>query len=385
LRSALVIGQVALSLALLVAAGLLVRSESNVRQGANYDPRQIVTFRLRPWLLNYNPEKAQAFTREVVRRLEGVPGVQSVTLGGLPWFSNSNIRVRLPEQTAQRAEDQLQVSYQEVAPRFCETLKIPLVEGREFNEGDRPGAMRVAVINQTLRRRLWPQGAAVERTLILNDQPYQVVGVSKDARLRNALEDPQPFLYLPYWQNNIRPQIDGRLLIRVAGDTQTMLPSLRRTIVAVDPQVPLGDAMSLGRQIDAVFKSVMLTSAVVTWAGALAFFLSMLGLYGVLAFAVSARTREIGIRMALGAKRSDVLRLVIAQGLRLALAGVGIGLLAAYAATRLMKSLLYGVSATDPLTFILIALLLIGVTLLACWIPARRATKVDPLSALRCD
>jgi predicted lysophospholipase L1 biosynthesis ABC-type transport system permease subunit len=245
--------------------------------------------------------------------------------------------------------------------------------------------MRVAVINETLRRRLWPQGSAVERTLILNDQPYQVVGVSKDARLRNALEDPQPFLYLPYWQNNIRPQIDGRLLIRVAGDTQTMLPSLRRVIVAVDPQVPLGDAMSLGLQIDAIFKSVMLTSAVVTWAGALAFFLSMLGLYGVLAFAVSARTREIGIRMALGAKRSDVLRLVIAQGLRLALAGVGIGLLAAYAATRLMKSLLYGVSATDPLTFILIALLLIGVTLLACWIPARRATKVDPLSALRCD
>jgi putative ABC transport system permease protein len=218
LRSALVIGQVALSLALLVAAGLLVRSESYIHQGANFDPQHVVTLRMRPRLLNYSPEKAQAFTREVVRRLEGAPGVQSVSLGSLPWFSNSRLRVRLPEQTEQRAEDQLQVSYQEVAPRFCETLKIPLVEGREFNEGDRPGAMRVAVINETLARRLWPQGAALERTLILNDQPYQVVGVSKDTRLRNALEDQQPFLYLPYWQNNIRPQIDGRLLIRVAGD-----------------------------------------------------------------------------------------------------------------------------------------------------------------------
>src|SRR5262249_38596255 len=195
----------------------------------------------------------------------------------------------------------------------------------------------------------------------------------------------QPFLYFPYWQNNIRPQIDARLLIRVAGDPESMLPSLRRVIAAVDPQVPLDEVTPLTRQINTVFKAVMLTSAVLTWAGALAFFLSMLGLYGVLAFAVGARTREIGIRMALGAKSSDVLRLVIAQGLRLALAGVGIGLLAAYAATRLMKSLLYGVSATDPLTFIVIALLLIGVTLLACWIPARRATKVDPLAALRCD
>jgi ABC-type antimicrobial peptide transport system permease subunit len=153
--------------------------------------------------------------------------------------------------------------------------------------------------------------------------------------------------------------------------------------VAVDPQVPIGEATSLERQINQVFKSVMLTSAVVSWTGALALFLSMLGLYGVLAFAVSERRREIGIRMALGAGRSDVLRLVIAQGLRLALVGVGIGLPAAYAAMRMVKSLLYGVSATDPLTFIVIALLLLVVASLACWIPARRATKVDPLQALR--
>src|SRR5262245_10060304 len=385
LRRAIVIGQVALSLALLVAAGLLVRSESNIRQGANFDPRHVVTLRLRPRLLNYSPEKAQAFTREVVRRLEGAPGVQSVSVGSLPWFSNIHLRVRAPEQTAQRAEDQLQVSYQEVAPRFCDTLKIPLVEGREFNEGDQPGAMRVAVINETLARLLWPHGSALDRTLILNDQPYQVVGVNKDAQLRNALDAPQPFLYLPYWQNNFRPQIDAYLLISVAGDMQTMLPSLRRVVTAVDPQVPLGEAMSMSRLINVVFKSVMLTSSVVTWAGALAFFLSMLGLYGVLAFAVSERKREIGIRMALGAGRGDVLRLVIVQGLRLALTGVGIGLLAAYAATRLMKSLLYGVSATDPLTFALIAALLLVVALVACWLPARRATKVDPMIALRCD
>ena len=388
LRSALVIGQVALSLALLVAAGLLVRSESHIREGANFDPQHVAAIRLRPRLLNYRPEQAQAFTREVTRRLEATPGVESVSLGsgtGLAWLSGGEVRVRLPEQAAQRAEEQLRVEYQEIAPRFCKTLKVPLLEGREFNEEDRPGAPRVVIINETLARRLWPQGEALERTLVLNDLPYQVVGVSKDAQLYNALDGPQPFLLLPYWQNNVRPQIDARLLIRVAGDPETMLPSLRRVIVSVDPQVPLDEVTPLTRQINTVFKSVMLTSAVLTWAGALAFFLSMLGLYGVLAFAVGARTREIGIRMALGAERRDVLRLVITQGLRLTLAGVGIGLPAAYAATRLVKSLLYGVSPTDAPTFLGLALLLMVVALLACWIPARRATKVDPIIALRRD
>ena len=387
LRSSLVIAQVALSLALLVAAGLLVRSESHIRQGANFDPQQVVVFGLRPRLLNYSPEKAQAYTREVARRLETTLGVQSVTIGP-PWVASlvgGDDRIRAAEQAPQRAEDQLRVFHNEVAPRFFETLKIPLLEGREFNEGDRPGAPRVAVINETLARRLWPQGPAPGRTLILNDQPYQVVGVNKDALLHNALHGPQPFLYLPYWQNNIRPPIDARLLIRVAGDPEAMLQSLRRVIVAVDPQVPLGEVMTLSRLMNGEFNSVMLTSAVVTWAGALAFFLSMLGLYGVLAFAVGERRREIGIRMALGAKARDVLRLVIAQGLRLALAGVVVGLLAAYGATRLIKNLVYGVSETDPLTFIVITLLLLVVASLACWIPAQRATKVDPLLALRCD
>jgi putative ABC transport system permease protein len=388
LRSALVIGQVALSLALVVAAGLLIRSEFHVRQGANFDPQHVAALRLRPGLLNYSPEQAQSFTREVVRRLEATPGVQSVSLGsgsGLAWQGAGELRVGLPGQAPQRAEDQLRVEYQEVAPHFCETLKIPLIEGREFNEGDRPGAPRVVVVNETLARRLWPQGAALERTLILNDLPYQVVGVSKDAQLRNALEGPRTFIYLPTWQKDFRQPIDARLLVRVAGDPQTALPQLRRVVAAVDPNVPISEDVPLTQQVNAIYNAVLLTSAVLSWAGALTLFLSMLGLYGVLAFAVAERTREIGIRMALGAERRDVLRLVITQGLRLALAGVGIGLLAAYAATRLMKSLLYGVSATDAPTFIGIASSLMVVALLACWIPARRATKVDPMIALRRD
>jgi putative ABC transport system permease protein len=386
LRSALVIGQVALSLTLLISAGLLVRSGANVRQGANFDPQNVVALRLRPALRGYSPEKAQAITREAVRRLEATPGVQSVSLaksGGLAWLSSGAVRVRLPEQAQNRPEDQLQTEYHEIAPRFFETLKIPLIQGRDFNDGDRSGAPRVTIINETLAKRMWPDGSTLERVLVVNDQPYQVVGVFKDAQLRNALETPLPFLYLPYWQNNFRPQIDSRMVVRVAGDPGTMLPILRREITALDSNVPVSEDVPLTQQVNAVYRPVLLTSSVLTCSGVIALFLSMIGLYGVLAFAVSQRTREIGIRMALGAQRADVLKLVLGQGLRLAFAGLAIGLLTALAATRLMKSLLYGVSATDPLTFIAIALLLTFVALLAAFVPARGATKVDPMVALR--
>ena len=162
-----------------------------------------------------------------------------------------------------------------------------------------------------------------------------------------------------------------------------MLPALRRAIVGVDPNVPISEDVPLTQQVNALYMPVLLTSSVLTWAGVVALFLSMIGLYGVLAFAVSQRTREIGIRMALGAERLDVLKLIVVHGLKLALAGVGIGLIASFAAVPLVKSLLYGVSATDPLTYALIAALLLVIALLASWLPARRATRVDPMVALR--
>jgi putative ABC transport system permease protein len=387
-RSTLVVAQMALSFVLLVAAGLLVRSSSHVRQGANFDPLHVAALRLRPGLLKYPADKAQAFTREVVRRLEATAGVQSVSLGsgiGYAWRSTGNLRVRLPEQIADRAEDQRTVEYQEVAPHFFRTLKIPLLQGREFNERDVPGAPRVAIINETLARSLWPDGDLLTKTLMLNDQAYQLIGVSKDARSLSALDDSFPFIYLPYWQSNIKAQVDARLIIRVSGDPRAMLPTLRSVITAVDPQVPLSEEMSLAEQVNLEYRSVLLTSSVLTWAGALAFLMSMIGLYGVLAFAVGERRREMGIRMALGAKAGDVVRLVIAHGLRLAITGIGFGLPAAYLSTRMIKALLYGVSATDPPTFVVIALVIATVALLACWLPARRATKVDPMIALRCD
>jgi predicted permease len=387
MRSALVVGQVALSLALLISAGLLIRSAAHIRRGENFDTQHVVALRLRPSLRDYAPEKAQAFTREAVRRIEAIPGVQSVSLAkvSMAWRSSGHVRVRLQEQAPNRPEDQLRVEYHEIAPRLFETLRIPLIQGRDFNDGDVAGAPRVVIVNETLAKRMWPGAAPLEQILVVNEQPYRVAGVLKDAQLRNAAEAPLPFLYLPYWQNNLRPQIDSHIVARVTGASQTMLPILRREITALDSDVPSGEIAPLMNWVNAEYKPVLLTSGALTSASAIALFLSMIGLYGALAFAVSQRTREIGIRMALGAQTADVLKLVVGQGLKLVFAGVMIGLFAALGATRLMKSLIYGASATDPLTFVVIALLLTAVALAACWIPARRATKVDPLMALRCE
>jgi len=384
-RSALVIIQVALSLALLISAGLLVRSAAHLRRGENFDPDKVLVFRLRPLLRSYAPEKAQAFTKEVMRRLETAPGVESISLAKttLAWRGSGDARVRLPDQIFAKPEDQLEVHLHEIAPRMFATLKIPLLQGRDFVNEDRPDSPRVAIVNQTLAKLMWPDGRPIERVLMIDDQPYRVVGEVKDAQFRSAADAPLPFLYLPYWQNNLGPQVDSTIMARVRGNAEAMLPMLRREIAAVDRDVPISESATMRHQLDGAFKPVRLTSSVLITSSGIALFLSMIGLYGALAFVVGQRTREIGIRMALGARTANVLRLVIGQGLRLVWAGLLVGLLTAFAATRLLASLLYGVSVTDPLTFGLVAAALICVALLACYLPARRATKVDPLVALR--
>ena len=384
-RSGLVIGQVALSLALLITAALLIRSAANVRQGVNFDPQHVIAMRLRPSLVGLTPEKSQAFIQETVHRLELTPGVESVSLitsrSGLAWQSGGTIGVRLPEQ-AQRPEDQLKAEYHEIDLHFFDVLKIPIIQGRDLNDADKAARAAVIIVNETLASRMWPAGSSLDRVLMVMDQPHRVIGVFKDSQFRNSLEAPLPFLYLPSWLNN-SALAEARMVVRVAGDPRSIIPALRREIRAIDPNVPITEDVPLTQQIDAEHRPVLLSSAVLSWSGALALFLSMIGLYGVLAFAVSRRTREIGVRMALGAQTSDVLRLVVVQGLRLVIIGAAIGLVTAIAGTRLIKSLLYGVGATDPLTFAAVVVVLLTVAVLACLIPARRAAKVDPMIALR--
>ena len=385
-RGALVVGQVALSLAMLVGAGLIMRSAANVQNGVNFDPADVALLRLRPRLMSYDPTKAQAFTREALRRVEALPGVQSVSLAkgiGLAWQSSGSLPIRRPEQAQDRPENELHAEYHEIAPHFFQTLRIPLIQGRDFDDRDHEGSPPVVIVNQTLAEKIWPEGPPLGRVLMVNDRPFEVVGVFKDARLRNALEAPVPFLYVPYWQNAFAQQVDSRMVVRVAADPQLMLPLIRRELASIDPDVPITEAMPMTEQVKGVYLPVLLTRGVVVSAGLIALLLSMIGLYGVLASAVAQRTREIGIRMALGAQVEDVLKLVVGHGVRLTLIGIVVGLVVALTLTGLMASLLYGVSATDPATFVIMSLFLMAAALGACLVPARRAMTIEPMVALR--
>jgi macrolide transport system ATP-binding/permease protein len=390
LSHVLVIGQVALSMVLVIAAGLLIRSGIAVQRGTNFDPDRMIVLRLRPELTKYTQPQIDALVRQVDRRLHETPGVQSVAFmqGGeglvWDWESGRDAEVSLPGHALTRGES-LTVRKQDVGPDFFRTLRIPLLQGREFDEQDRSGSPRVAVVNQALAERLWPDGSALGRFVLIGTQPFQVIGVSADIQPQNALRAPEPHLYLAYWQSNATREGDIRLAIRVAEDPAVALPAIRRLVQSLDPKVPIGEDMPMTEQVNLEYMPVLLAQRVMSFCGLLALCLSAIGLYSILAFAVRARTREIGIRMALGARREDVLRLVIGQGLRLAFLGVVAGAIAALMSTRLLASLLFGVNRSDPATYFCVAVLVFMVAPLACYLPAYRAMRVDPVQALRTE
>jgi predicted permease len=327
LRSVLVIAQIALSMVLVIASGLLIRSASEVQEGTNFDPQHVLVLRLRPELLKYTPQQVDALVRRVHHLLSEAPGIQSVGFmeGGegvvWNWRSGRDAQVSLSAQSPVQAAG-LQVHKQDVSPGFLQTLKIPILQGRAFSELDRSDSPRVAIVNQALAGHMWSAGPSVGRILYVDGQPFQVVGVCADLQPQNSVYAPEPHLYLAYWQSNATREGDIRLVIRVAGDPAFFLRSVRRTIQSVDRYVPVGEDMPMSEQVGLDYLPVLLAQKVMTFCGLLALCLSVMGLYSVLAFAVRIRSRKIGIRMALGARRQDVLGLIVAEGAKLALAGV---------------------------------------------------------------
>jgi predicted permease len=386
----LVIGQLAISMVLLICSGLLVRSALEIRRGTNFDPEHTIVLRLRPELTKYTQPQTEAVVRRVDQLLSAAPGIQSVAFmeGGeglvWDWQSGREARVSLLQQS-QTENAGLAVHKQDVGQNFFRTLKVPLLQGREFGAQDVPQSPRVAIVNEALARRLWSVDTAVGSTLFIDAQPFRVVGVSADVQPQNSIHDPEPHLYLSYWQSNATREGDIRFAIRVAGDSAVALRAIRRVVQSVDPKVPIGEDMSMSEQLNLEYMPVLLTENVMCFCGLLAVCLSAMGLYSILAFAVRTRTRELGIRIALGACKEDVLRLVVGQGAKLALVGVVTGTIAALVSTRLLASLLFGVKKTDPVTYTCATLLLVLVALGACYLPARRATGVDPVQALRVD
>ena len=388
LRQALVIGQLALSMVLVTCSGLLVRSALHVQRGTNFDPEHTVVLRLRPELVKYTQAQTESLLQRVDQQLHGMPGIEDVAFmeGGeglvWDWQSGRSARVSLSAQPRDQRIG-LEVHKQDVSEHFFRTLRVPLLQGREFREQDRAGSQRVAVANQTLAQHLWPGQSAVGQTLFINMQPFQVIGVSANLQPGNSTHSPEPHLYLSYRQSNATREGDIRFAVRIAGDPAPALREIQRAVQSIDPTVPMGEDMSMGEQVGLEYMPVVLAQNVMLFCGALALCLSAMGLYSIVAFAVRTRTREFGIRMALGARREDVLRLVVTQGTKLALVGVAIGAIAALLSSRLLASLLFGVKATDPVTYLCATILLFIAGLAACYLPALKATSVDPVQALR--
>jgi predicted permease len=282
-----------------------------------------------------------------------------------------------------------------VTADYLQTMSIPLRQGRYFDETDNEQSMPVAIINETMARQYWPDQSALGKRFKLGDSDSNadrrqrwitVVGVVADIRQMEVDAPVKAEMYLPYQQHGFNWWMSPyNLAIRVSGDPMSMVAGVSREIYAVDPNQPISViatmAELLGEETEQRWVGMILLA---TFAG-VALLLAALGIYGVLAYFVAQRTREIGVRVALGAQTRDVMKMVMKQGMRLTLFGIGIGLVGGFASSRLMKSLLFGVSAADPLTFAAVAALLTGVALLACYIPARRAMKVDPVVALRCE
>jgi predicted permease len=373
----LIVGQLALSLVLLVAAGLFIRA---LNHGARIDPgfeiAGVTTAAIEPEAWGYEEAKARSFYATLRERVSGLPGVVTVSYTGrLPLMMGSS-----PDAIAV-GDAEIAVHTASVDVDYFAALRLPLLQGRPFLRTDDGRAERVAVVNETLARKLWPDGA-VGRTFRFRDAQTTIVGIARDAKYATLDESPASFVYFPLAQ---RWQPNQVLLVRTAGDPAQFGPGIQGAMLSIDAALPRPRVTTL-RQATGIVLLPQRAAAIVTGAlGGVGLLLAAVGLYGIMAFAAGRRTREIGIRMALGARRSTVLRMMVAEGLRLAGVGILFGLALAAAATSLIAGRLFNVNPLDPATFFATSTVFVLVALIATYLPARRAVSVDPLWALRAE
>ncbi|HZS05943.1 MAG TPA: ABC transporter permease [Blastocatellia bacterium] len=386
LRGALVVAEVALSLVVLIGAGLLIRSFTRlleVERGFVTD--NLLT--LNVGLVDYkDPQRRAAISHDLVDRIARVPGVEAVGAGtGLPPVTPQRGTRFAVEGLPNDNADERSSYFIAVSPDYFRALGTPLVEGRAFNERDAAGAAKVVIINRALARRLFPNESAIGKRLQLvnpdqSNDWRDIVGVVGDVRY-SGLDDPgEAAVYTPFAQT---PFIWNYLMVRTSVAPESVIQAVRNAVASVEPNLEAANFQTMNRLVSESVAQPRFYTLLLGAFALLALVLAAVGIYGVISYSVTQRTHEIGLRMALGAQTHDVLKLVVRQGMVPALAGTGVGLVASFGLTRLMTSLLFNVSATDPVTFAIITALLIGVALAACWVPARRAMKVDPMEALR--
>ncbi len=384
LRGALVIAEVALALLLLVGAGLCVRGFQQARAvDPGFDPSQVLVAGLRIGMNGYTRETGRQFYQQVHQRLGQLPGVNHAALASwIPLGFEGGPGSRLmPEGYAPLPAEDLGASYAIVSPGYFETMRIGMIDGRDFTDQDANPEDWVVIVNEAVARRFWPEESALGRRVSLLGRAATVVGVVKTGKYRSLSEPPKMFVYLPYqqgvWDLNLG------VVLRTESDPLGLVGAVREEIRALDGEVEVWATSALEDYVEAAFVAHRMAATLLILLGGVALVLSAMGIYGVMAFVVSQRTHEIGVRMALGAQTGDVLWMVLREGMRLGLVGAGLGLLGTLAVGRLLANFLYGVSPFDPWTFLLVAAVLGGVILLACLLPAQRATRVDPLEALR--
>ena len=385
-RSVLVAVEVALSLLLLIGAGLMVKSFLRLQQmRLGFNPDNVLAVSLTLPASTYPEERQQAaFFKEALERLQSQPGVQSVGVTtGLPLtLSLSGSDFRIEGRPEPEAGKEMIINTRSVSPDYFHTLGIPLMKGRTFSDRDQTESRKVAIINQDLTRIYFPNEDPLDKRITFDDGEswISIVGVIGDVKQLGLDSSAQPEVYFPYLQS---PSPAMGLVVRTAANPLSMASTVKSQIQLIDKDLPIDEAKTMQQLLAESISGRRFNMLLLTIFGAVALVLAVVGIYGLMSYSVAQRTHEIGIRVAIGAQPRDVFRMVIGQGMMLAMIGVAFGLAGAFGLTRLMATMLFGVEPTDPTTFVIVAVLLSAVALVACFIPARRATKVDPLVALR--
>ncbi len=388
LRSALVVSQVAVCLILLVGAALFLRSFIAAQTlSPGFDAARVVTASMDMFPSGYTGERYRDFQRRLLESVRALPGVESAAFASripLGFGGSSSTGVQI-DGYQPRADEEVVITYSTVGPGYFDTMGVPLRAGREYDHTDTASSLRTLVINEAMARRYWPEGDALGKIVRFGTNASEVIGIVADTKYNSINERPLPQLFLPMARTEVSTL---RLFVRTGGDPAAFVADIRNAVGSLDPNLPVYDARTLNEHMQVAVFAQRMAANLLGAMGVLALLLAAIGLYGVMAYAVSQRTQEMGIRLALGASPNALLNMIVGQGMKMTMVGLTIGLavaVAAFGSIGAVRTLLPGISPLDPLTFIAVPAILAAVAFLTTWIPARRAGKVDPLVALRVD